>query len=574
MKSLKKFLVTVIVLAIIVGGIGVAIKLYRVHKVNTTSVEGVAVEMLNNAEWLAYQTTSYSTGLVSSDNRQAVYYSSDKTITGINVNVGDTVNAGDVLLTYDTAKSDLEVEVKEIDIQQVANDIILEQRTLEKLKVTVPVEETEEEEEEEEEEEVDVEAETMINTPIKDGDAYNYINKKAEAYEGKGTSEKPYRFLCTEDCYVYGSYLNWLIEKGKVAVFEVYEGNDLERADIISSWKADGNKMTESYSDDAFYNVITKDEVVFNTVEDIEDETEEEEEEETDTEEETYTAEELKEAIEESEANIKELDLKKRKLELELQKLKASLDESEVVAKVNGTVTKVASLENTDSLTNSDVVVEVCASTGKYLTGNISELQLGTLNVGDEITATSWSNNNTYTATITEISDIPVSESDYYSYGSNPNVSYYPFTAYIETGDELESGDALDLSISSTSEDVASIILEKSYVRKENGHYYVYKADENDKLVKQYVTTGKTYEGYYIEIKDGLSEDDFIVFPYGTEVKEGVTVQHDEIIDEDEEDLDEDYDDYSDDYSDDEIIEYVDDGSDDTVEDEEFDYDE
>ena len=34
--------------------------------------------------------------------------------------------------------------------------------------------------------------------------AYNIIGKSAKSYEGKGTQEKPYRFLCTEKAYVTG----------------------------------------------------------------------------------------------------------------------------------------------------------------------------------------------------------------------------------------------------------------------------------------------------------------------------------------------------------------------------------
>ncbi|MCR5467907.1 MAG: HlyD family efflux transporter periplasmic adaptor subunit [Lachnospiraceae bacterium] len=541
MKTLKKFVVTVIVLAIIIGGSVIGIRIYKQHKVNTTSIEGTSVSTLNNAEWLSYQTTSYSTGLVSSNSKQSIYYATDKTITEVKVKEGDTVNVGDVLLVYDTAQSDLKVEKQEIEIQQIANEITLEQRKLEKLKNTTPVPDEETEDDDDDDDDVDVDAVMMLNTPMQDGDAYNYINKEAKAYTGKGTSENPYRFLCTEECYVYGSYLNWLIEKGKVAVFEVYEGNDLSRGDIVSSWKADGNKMSSSYADDDYISVVTKKEVTFATVEDLDDGSDDDDDDDSTSDEETYTEKELKEAIEECEKNLKELDLKKRKQELELQKIKASLDSAEVTATISGEVTKVADLSAED-LSSSDVIVEVSAKTGCYITGNITELLLGTLKTGDTIQATSWSNNQTYTATITEISEIPTSESGYYSYGSNSNVSYYPFTAYIEDGEGLDPGDALDLSISGTSDEVASIILEKSYVRKENGNYYVYKADENDKLVKQYVKTGKTYEGYYIEIKEGLSENDFIVFPYGTNVKEGVTVEHDEIYNDDDSDYSDDVD--------------------------------
>ncbi len=38
---------------------------------------------------------------------------------------------------------------------------------------------------------------------------------------------------------------------------------------------------------------------------------------------------------------------------------------------------------------------------------------------------------------------------------------------------------------------------------------------------KQYVRTGKTLYGSTIEVKEGLSIDDAIAFPYGKNVKEG-----------------------------------------------------
>jgi len=81
------------------------------------------------------------------------------------------------------------------------------------------------------------------------------------------------------------------------------------------------------------------------------------------------------------------------------------------------------------------------------------------------------------------------------------------------------------LSLSFASQDVATtnrIYLESSYIREENGKSYVMK-DSNGKLVKQYVTTGQIVSGgYAIEIKAGLTEEDYIAFPYGKTAQEGV----------------------------------------------------
>ena len=70
-----------------------------------------------------------------------------------------------------------------------------------------------------------------------------------------------------------------------------------------------------------------------------------------------------------------------------------------------------------------------------------------------------------------------------------------------------------------------SIYLSKALIRTENGQSYVYIADENKKLKKQYVRTGQTLYSSYIEVKEGLTEEDWIAFPYGKNVKEGAPVK-------------------------------------------------
>ena len=130
-----------------------------------------------------------------------------------------------------------------------------------------------------------------------------------------------------------------------------------------------------------------------------------------------------------------------------------------------------------------------------------------------------------YQAEITEISQYPSESSSggYYGEG-NPNVSNYPFTAYIKDAAGLSNGEYVDLSITpvSTGEEMNSIYIEKAYVREENGQSYVLKVGEDDRLVKQYVQTGKTLYGSSIEIKAGISEADRIAFPYGKTAKEGI----------------------------------------------------
>ena len=74
--------------------------------------------------------------------------------------------------------------------------------------------------------------------------------------------------------------------------------------------------------------------------------------------------------------------------------------------------------------------------------------------------------------------------------------------------------------------DEESIYLQKAYVRTDDdGRSYVYKEGKDQRLEKQYVKTGETLYGQYVEILSGITMDDNIAFPYGKNVKEGAKVE-------------------------------------------------
>ena len=145
--------------------------------------------------------------------------------------------------------------------------------------------------------------------------------------------------------------------------------------------------------------------------------------------------------------------------------------------------------------------------------------------VGDSLSAYTYESGNNVMATITEIGDTPA---DYYSYGmENPNNSYYPITAAVEDQEvELTVGEWCDVTLMSSSDGAESqaIYLPLMYVRSDDGGSYVMLADENNRLKKQYVRTGKTLWGSSIEIKSGVSLEDRVAFPYGKSVREGARI--------------------------------------------------
>ena len=164
-----------------------------------------------------------------------------------------------------------------------------------------------------------------------------------------------------------------------------------------------------------------------------------------------------------------------------------------------------------------------------YVTGSISELLLGQLKVGDALMANLWSpeGQKTYNAVISEISEYPASNGNNYGSG-NMNVSYYPFTAVIEESEGLTNGQYLDMTMTvggNTDGTSNALYLSKAYIREENGKNYVFIANEDNRLEKRYIETGKIIYGEQVEVKEGVTMEDRIAFPYGKNVKEGVRVK-------------------------------------------------
>ncbi len=65
--------------------------------------------------------------------------------------------------------------------------------------------------------------------------------------------------------------------------------------------------------------------------------------------------------------------------------------------------------------------------------------------------------------------------------------------------------------------------LSKAYILTEdNGQSYVYAAGSDGRLERRPVVTGKVLGGY-IEITNGaVTTEDYVAFPYGKDVREGV----------------------------------------------------
>ena len=574
--SIKKGIIIVSVCAFTLVGI-------KFYLSSSNTVEVHSVSSLNTGYW---DNPSTSTGLVSNSDTQSVLYDSSKTITQVFVKEGQQVSVGDPLLSYDLTTLQSAVDTSQLEVEKAQNAITLAEHELKKLFNTTPVPDvtpvpdiqnptpaplpdipnpdgnglypyilslsqaeknftdykiyyavTENEVPEKgPKEDVNAWKEERIK---KTSDhtcwywiEYTYTDGSNNAYDTKdvveyysdkqkipsedlsevGTKKNPYVFKLSEDQgFVYGKLFLDNKNLNAYFCFDAYT-ND---GDLSSSWLVRCDKFATKQSMNAgdMYSVLshTKEEQKYIEVE------------QNSNQENTsgYTEIELAKAIRDKKQELKTLDLDLRKAKLSLSENKALLNDGIVRAKRSGIVRNIKNLSN--PIQDGSAFLEVAGGQGTYIKGSISELMLNQVKIGDTISAYCWTSGETFDAKIQSIDTVPSSNSNYNGSG-NPNVSYYGFEAYAKDASKIQAGEYLELTFNLSSDTTSSIWLSKAYVKQEGNKYYVLK-DVHGKLKKQYVTVGKIVWGDTMEIKDGLSDTDYIAFAYSKNAKEGVKTQ-------------------------------------------------
>ncbi len=236
-----------------------------------------------------------------------------------------------------------------------------------------------------------------------------------------------------------------------------------------------------------------------------------------------YTKKELEDLIKAKKQEITNLQHDMKQAQLDLDKANRALENSTVLSTVDGQVRTLIDIETATSEGRPFLVVS--GAQQYYVNGTLSESLLGSVNIGDQVTVNSWSNGMSYSAQIVSISDYPVDNNGYWSSDMNPNNSFYEFTAVLlDADDTIQNGNYVDIMLSvNDASGMDALYLEKMYIREDDSGSYVMKAGKDNRLMKSYVTVGRSLgNGYALEIKSGATLEDFITFPYGPDVKEGV----------------------------------------------------
>ena len=237
-----------------------------------------------------------------------------------------------------------------------------------------------------------------------------------------------------------------------------------------------------------------------------------------------YTAAQIAQMRSDKEKQIKDLQFQIKMAEAEYAIKKTEMETGEVLAQIDGTV--VSLLTEEEAKLTMQPLMKLSGGGGFYMEGSVSELEKEKLQIGQEVTVNDWNTGMQYTGTVQSVGDFPAADGNWNGMG-NPNASYYPFSVFIDGSADLQSGSYVSVTYS-TAANEQGIYLENPFLRTEQGKTYVYVRGADGKLEKRFVTTGKSLWGSYTEVLDGLTAEDYIAFPYGKTVAEGAdTVESD-----------------------------------------------
>lgn len=498
--------------------------------------------------------TSSTSGMVTTDKIQKVFLSSSQTVNKVWVAEGDSVRKGDKLISYDSTLTQASVEQAKIDYDRQDESLTTAKNELEYLKKAKNKETLKQE--------LD-----KLNTEL-DALKKKYDEDPSHPYNGDAlvTEEKiTYNKTMTvkgadgSDQTVNVQYYSWLstsrLNDSKVT--EILTKLGTLRADkdhpsvdtyvvLVQRYEDKvggyvdntvGLVITETYTagDDTAVPAVPESRSVSFSVRSDLPEFEDTERKYDDAAikklqqkinlanmylENSMEQKDLAKAIVDKAQEVKEKEVNQRLAKLSLDKKTKELGDGNVYAEFDGTVKAVRNAD--EAYNNSEAVIELSGGGGYYVTGTLSEMELGSVKVGDTVSISSWMTGAACEGTIVSIDDYPTTSGNSWGDG-NRNVSYYPFKVFVEEDASLQANDYVDIQYqkAGTQEQGSSLYLQSWFIRTDNGKSYVMARNEDGRLEQRWVQTGRDLWGSYTQIRGGLTTDDYLAFPYGRDVVAG-----------------------------------------------------
>lgn len=576
MRSRKKTLLITLISVACVLAAGAA--LFFILRSNRDPVKVYSAADFSSSDDGSNQNSSY--GSVRADNLQTVYLSDTQQVLQIFVNQGDTVKKGDKLLSFDSTLSDMQLNRKQLEIQQ-------DEQNLKRLKLqyndlvgsnyykvdtnssttlsapstllpltllanhlhrnpdsTEPVQPTES----------TVPTEPEPSEPVNplpssfpygeltaDGlvQDYYYINV------GTGKKDTPYLFAVSADAsFLDNSFMEALLGDREGPVYAVFAQTygALPNSKVTQAWGVCFTRDTELEGSPvrlSFFNATGR---VGKAIDDPNASNEPEPTPEPTPEPSTPSTpevdpvdpdpsynpspidpdpgpsrDELDRQKRELQTNIRDTDLKIRTAKVELEQMKKELGDGNVYATIDGVVSFVG--DAISAAQNHEPLIKISGGGGYYIDGYVSELNLNSVYEGQTVYVTDWDSGSSLEGSVAKISTVPA-ENGYVD--GNPNATCYTYSVFVPENENLQEGHFVEMRLDTSATDTGTnFYLDYAFLSQENGKFYVYLQDENGRLKKQEVTTGRDLWNSYLEILSGCDQDSYLAFPYSANLEIG-----------------------------------------------------
>ena len=535
-KKLKKTIIIAVVVVAVCGAVWGGLTIARNAQRGDVNVYAVSDFSMTNY----WGDSSSTSGSVTTDNLQKIYLSSTQTVSKVYVTEGEQVKKGMKLISYDTTLSETEVERARIQydrqagqLQDAKDDLTLLQKAKRKEELEPELDKLKKQLEEEKAK-YDQQTGYNSNDPVMEQllDTKTLKDKNGQEY-------KVYYYAWPSTSELTGEHrLSGF--GGRLRVSEttpvletnivlVQRSGDKVGGYIQANW---GVRVTENYRQvSATAYEITQDVQLVTDLPEYKDPGH------------TYNSETIKKleqkvervqelvdsamswhdldiAIGEKYKEVNQLETSMKVAKLDLEKKQSELGDGNVYAEFDGTVKAVRNA--TEAYNSNEAVVEVSGGGGYYVTGTLSEMDLGSVKIGDTVQISSWRTGVNCEGKIVSIDSYPTQNGSNWGDG-NSNVSYYSFKVFVSEDANLQPNDYVEMQYqkSAKADAANSMYLQSFLLRSENGKSYVMVRDENDKLEKRWVQTGRDLWGSYTQIRGGLTLEDYVAFPYGRDVVEG-----------------------------------------------------
>ena len=217
---------------------------------------------------------------------------------------------------------------------------------------------------------------------------------------------------------------------------------------------------------------------------------------------------------------IRDAEVELKQLRLDVQTLQQRGVDGFVRAEIDGVVSTV---NDPAELSNGATMIAIKGSQGFYVRCGVSEMSLPILTTGQTVSGMVLDTGLPCTGVISEIASVPSSAVSYS--GGNNNASEYMVTIKISDNVAVQPGQYIQFTPDKGEEKNGNALyLYEAYVREIDGVKYVFKATDG-KLEQIAVRTGKVLYGYVEILDHALTQEDYVAFPYGKDVKAGAPVK-------------------------------------------------